>query len=55
MSCPAPCSAESPLLPQTHNYFAASEGEVVGRMQDLERLCEALTLEGSVATELRSE
>ena len=35
----------SSLFPQEHNYFADSEGEVVTRMQELESLCEALTLE----------
>ena len=30
---------------QTHNYFASSDSEVVGKMQDMERLCNALPLE----------
>ena len=30
---------------QTHNYFASSDSEVVERMQDVERLCNALSLE----------
>lgn len=30
---------------QTHNYFASNDSEMVGKMQDVERLCNALSLE----------
>lgn len=30
---------------QNHNYFASSDSEVVAKMQDVERLCNLLTLE----------
>ena len=32
-------------LTQTHNYFASDDSEMVGKMQDVERLCNTLSLE----------
>ena len=33
------------LCVQAHGYFADGEGEVAGRMEEVERLCDALSIE----------